>query len=312
MGTPDFAATILGKLLESGKEIVGVVTAPDRPSGRGQKLKSSPVKTMALTHNIPVLQAIKLKDPEFIESLASLNADFFIVVAFRMLPEVVWTIPSIGTFNLHASLLPQYRGAAPINWAIINGEKETGLTTFLIDHKIDTGKIILQEKVEISDEMTAGELHDVLMNKGADLVRETVDILSSGKAHSIDQDKLVEEGIVLKPAPKLFKKDCRINWTEDSQTVYNFIRGLSPYPGAWTIFVNDEGEEFSARILTATISPSGKEMRAGNISSIDTKNLIIYCESGALEIIHFQPEGKKRMTTEQFLRGYRKNLTKVQ
>ncbi len=311
MGTPDFAATILDDIVKSGLEIVGVVTAPDRPAGRGQKLKSSPVKATSEAHKIPVLQPIKLKDPEFIQSLKSLKPDLFIVVAFRMLPEIVWSIPPFGTINLHASLLPQYRGAAPINWAIINGEKETGLTTFKIDHKIDTGRIILQEKVVLTDDMTAGDLHDILMNKGAGLITRTVDLLFSDKAELNDQNNLLESQDELKPAPKLFKENCRIDWSQSRQTIYNFIRGLSPYPGAWTVFCNQEGKEFSARVHSVSKKITDNDKPAGMIDQTNKLELVIHCESGALSINTFQPEGKKKMSAEQFLRGYRKILIKV-
>ncbi len=312
MGTPDFAATILDDMVKSGFKIVGVVTAPDRPSGRGQKLKSSPVKATSTIHNIPVLQPVKLKDPEFIQSLRSLEADLYIVVAFRMLPEIVWSIPPLGTINLHASLLPQYRGAAPINWAIINGEKESGLTTFKIDHKIDTGKIILQEKVAITEDMTAGELHDILMNKGVGIISRTISLLSSGKAELNDQENLLKPQVVLRPAPKLFKETCRIDWSQGGTTIYNFIRGLSPYPGAWTVFCNQEGEKFSVRLLSVSKKIMDHYMPAGVIEQTDKVELLVYCKSGAFAINTFQPEGKKSMTAEQFLRGYRKTLVKVE
>lgn len=311
MGTPDFAASILADMLHSGMNIVGVITVPDKPAGRGQKIKSSPVKEIAVSENIPILQPIKLKDPDFIEAVKELNADIFIVVAFRMLPEVVWNIPPLGTINLHASLLPQYRGAAPINWAIINGEKETGLTTFKIDHKIDTGKIILSEKAAIEEDMSAGDLHDILMEKGARLIIETIELLISGKAELFDQNNIIESLPELKKAPKLFKEDCQINWSEDSQTVHNFIRGLSPYPGAWTIFVNEEGEEFSAKILSATKSNVDSGENTGHVDTPDNKSIKVHCSTGTIDIEIFQPQGKKRMSSEQFLRGYRKSLVKV-
>jgi len=311
MGTPDFAVASLRALVEAGENVVGVVTAPDRPAGRGQKLKSSPVKIYSNKNNIPVLQPVKLKDPSFVESLNSLKAGIFIVVAFRMLPEVVWKMPLLGTFNLHASLLPQYRGAAPINWAVINGEKETGLTTFLIDEKIDTGKIILQEKVAISESTTAGELHDLLMEKGAKLVLKTVDCLLDSDFEFTTQSKMIEAGTDLKPAPKLFKEDCKIDWTLENKKVYNHIRGLSPYPGAWTIFLNENEEEVSAKILLAEMVETDKLLDPGTVSMETGNEIIVYSEDGALRILKLQAAGKKPMFTKDFLRGYRKRLVRA-
>jgi len=311
MGTPDFAASILDEMLRSGMNIVGVVTVPDKPAGRGQKLRSSPVKEIAISHGLPILQPVKLKDPDFISALQELKAEINIVVAFRMLPELVWSIPPLGTFNLHASLLPQYRGAAPINWAIINGEKETGLTTFKIDHKIDTGQILLQDKVSIQEDMSAGDLHDILMNKGASLIIKTIELIKSGEAEFIDQGDFITSNTELKQAPKLFKEDCRINWSQDSNTIHNFIRGLSPFPGAWTVFVNEEGEEFSAKILSAAKKHSPDSKTAGFVATPDSRIIEVACGSGVIAIDNFQPQGKKRMLAEQFLRGYRKELVKV-
>ena len=310
MGTPDFAVASLKALVEEGENVVAVVTSPDRPAGRGQKLRSSPVKTYALENELPVLQPVKFKEPDFLESLKALNADLFVVVAFRMLPEIVWKMPVIGTFNLHASLLPQYRGAAPINWAIINGEKESGLTTFLIDDKIDTGKIILQEKIAIHDDMTAGELHDILMDTGATLVVKTVKILSSGQPDLLNQSGLLEANLELKAAPKLFKEDCKINWLLDKNQVYNLIRGLSPYPGAWTIFLNEDNAQVAVKILRAEISQK-ELLQAGKISVFDNQELIVYAGNGAIKITHLQPAGKKPMTSLDFLRGYRKTLVQA-
>jgi len=308
MGTPDFAVASLKALVEAGEKVVGVVTAPDRPAGRGQQLMSSPVKIFAFEHKIPVLQPVKLKDPSFFESLQSLKPDLFIVVAFRMLPESVWRLPPLGTFNLHASLLPQYRGAAPINWAVMNGEKETGLTTFFIDKEIDTGKIILQEKVIISDSMSAGDLHDELMIKGANLVLKTIGHINAGNTRLTNQTMLEKPGMVLKPAPKLFKEHCKINWTSESLKIYNFIRGLSPYPGAWTFFTNDNKEEISVKILSVEMLVSNKLMPPGKVYKSDKNELIVYSGNGAVRIMRLQPAGKKIMDTEEFLRGYRKNL----
>lgn len=308
MGTPDFAVASLKALAEAGEDVVGVVTAPDRPAGRGQQLRSSPVKVFALEHGIPVLQPEKLRDISFLESLQALKADLFIVVAFRMLPESVWKMPTLGTFNLHASLLPQYRGAAPINWAVMNGEKETGLTTFLIDEKIDTGKIILQEKVAITDNMTAGELHDILMNKGAKLVLKTVEFLNDSKSSLTSQTQLIEPGTILKPAPKLFKEHCKINWALENEKAYNFIRGLSPYPGAWTIFINEDKEEIPAKIIVAEVADVQESLDAGSLSQKDIDGIIVYTATGGIRILRLQPSGKKAMTAPEFLRGYRKKL----
>ena len=230
MGTPEFAVASLKKLYESGHSIAGVITAPDKPQGRGQKVVYSPVKAFALQHQIPVMQPTNLKSPEFVEELKGYGANLFVVVAFRMLPEVVWSIPEYGTFNLHASLLPQYRGAAPINWAIINGETETGVTTFMINHEIDTGSVILQEKEPISEADDAGSLYERLMHKGAELVRKTVAKIQKGEVALLPQP---DDGH-LKHAPKIFRENCEINWDNDVTAVRNFVRGLSPYPAAWT------------------------------------------------------------------------------
>ena len=307
MGTPDFALASLKALVEGGENVAGVVTAPDRPAGRGQKIRSSPVKSFARENKIPVLQPLNLKDPSFVDSLKALKGDVFVVVAFRMLPEVIWKMPALGTFNLHASLLPQYRGAAPINWALINGEKETGLTTFLIDEKIDTGKIILQEKVPVSDTMTAGELHDILMFKGAALVLKTLDYLSGRDTSLTHQSNLITDGTELKAAPKLFKEDCKINWALENNKVYNLIRGLSPYPGAWTVFTNDIKEQFTAKIILAEKVETGQELEPGTVIQKDDE-IVVSSGVGAVRILQLQPAGKKPMQPREFLRGYRKKI----
>ena len=238
MGTPGFAVATLKAIVEAEYNIVGVITAPDKPAGRGRKIQESEVKKYALDKGLKILQPEKLKNPEFIAELESLKPDLQIVVAFRMLPEIVWQIPKIGTFNLHGSLLPQYRGAAPINWAVINGEKATGLTTFLIDKEIDTGRILLQKEVEILNIDSAGSLHDKMMIIGAELVKETVELIATGDFNAKPQEAFFANAEELKHAPKIFKEDCKIDWSRDASQIYNFIRGLSPFPGAWTSLKN--------------------------------------------------------------------------
>lgn len=296
MGTPEFAVESLRKLVENKQQVVAVITSPDKPAGRGRKLSFSAVKEYALDQNIPVLQPTNLKSTAFLEELASFKADVQVVVAFRMLPEVVWAMPPKGTFNLHASLLPQYRGAAPINWAIINGESKTGVTTFFIEKEIDTGKIILQKEVGISDSMTAGELHDQLMVLGSELVLETVIAIKDNTVKSKDQ-KLEES---LKMAPKLFKEDMEINWGLTSEACFNFIRGLSPYPAAFTQLTGKQ-----IKIFKTTPRPAfNKEFEIEPGVSSDGKTFLQFATlNGALEIEELQMEGKKRMPIQDFLRG---------
>ena len=303
MGTPSFAVQSLISIIKSGYQVVGVVTAPDKPSGRGQKIIPSPVKECALENGIPVLQPEKLKDPEFIRELKELNPDLQVVVAFRMLPEVIWELPPSGTINLHASLLPQYRGAAPINWVIINGEKITGLTTFFIRHEIDTGNIILQEKLDISPEETAGELHDRLMMTGASLVVKTVGKISKGDVTTIDQRNLIEEGVELKKAPKIFTEDCRINWNEKVDHINNFIRGLSPYPGAWSEWQKPDGGILFLKIFTAKKETIRPVHSPGAIITDYKTQLEIAATDGYISILNLQQAGKKRMDVADFLRG---------
>lgn len=292
MGTPEFAVPSLRILIENEKNVVGVVTAPDKPKGRGQKVIPSPVKVYAQSQDIPVLQPTNLKDTGFIEQLRYLKADLQIVVAFRMLPRVVWNMPPKGTFNLHASLLPKYRGAAPINWAIINGEKETGITTFFLKHEIDTGNIIFQEKETIAHNDTAGSLYDRLMNKGADLVLRTTKSIEDGEGTTTPQ--IITED--LPNAPKLFKETCEINWDQPEYSVYNFIRGLSPYPGAWTK-INDKLIKIFVTEISNTKWPSGEY-------ETDQKTKLLIGTAGkALKIKQFQLEGKKKMTVEDYFRG---------
>jgi methionyl-tRNA formyltransferase len=295
MGTPEFAVPSLEILFNNNLNVVAVITAPDKPQGRGQKLIHSPVKVSALAHNIPVLQPTNLKAPEFIEHLKTFQADLQIVVAFRMLPEMVWSMPRLGTFNLHASLLPQYRGAAPINWAIINGEEETGVTTFFLRHDIDTGSIIFQEKETIHYLDDAGSLYERLMRKGSMLVLKTVQAIDSGKYSTIPQP----EADPAKHAPKIFKETCEIAWDKTSEAVRNFIRGLSPYPGAWTILAGKTYKIFVA-------SHTNKNDSTGEPGAFvsDNKNyLYMKTKDGWISIDELQPEGKKRMSIQDFFRG---------
>lgn len=297
MGTPDFAVATLKALLDDSANVVGVITAPDRKAGRGMKLQPSAVKKFALEKDLKVLQPTNLKSKEFLAELRSLKATLQIVVAFRMLPEVVWNMPKNGTFNLHASLLPQYRGAAPINWAVINGEKESGVTTFFLQHKIDTGDVILQERVPIADDMTAGELHDELMEVGAKLVVKTLDAIESGNCPSTPQDDSSE----LKEAPKIFKDTCRIDWSKSVDEVYNLIRGLSPYPAAFTT-LTDGNSELGLKIYRASLDNSESSLKAGELALFDGQ-LLIGCGIGKLKIEELQLAGKKRMKTADLLRG---------
>ena len=292
MGTPEFAVPSLEILVENKFSVVAVITAPDKPQGRGQKLSYSPVKECALKHNIPVLQPTNLKSPEFLEELKGYNANLQIVVAFRMLPEVVWAMPALGTFNLHASLLPQYRGAAPINWAIINGEKETGATTFFLKHEIDTGSIIFQEKEPISDVDDVGTLYERLMHKGAKLVLKTVQAIEKGDYPSIPQ--VVQEEN--KHAPKIFKETCQINWNQSSESIRNFVRGLSPYPSAWTVI---NGRTFKIyKVEKVAYTQSASEFITDNKTYLYFKT-----SDGWISIEELQPEGKKRMMIQEFFRG---------
>ncbi len=307
MGTPEFAAHALKILVENDYNIVGVVTVADKPAGRGRKLHQSAVKQYAVKQNLRLLQPDKLKNNAFLEELRSLNADLQIVVAFRMLPEIVWQMPKLGTFNLHASLLPQYRGAAPINWAIINGEKTSGVTTFFIDKEIDTGNIILQKEVEIFKTDTAGDLHDKLMYTGADLIKNTVEIIASGKLEAKSQDLFIENSTKLKAAPKIFKNDCKIDWTKDIDTIYDFIRGLSPYPGAWTVIKNNEtGKELNVKIFETEIIQKEHNETVQNII-VDKHNIYIAFNNSLLKINVLQMEGKKRLNARDLLNGYSLN-----
>lgn len=293
MGTPEFAVPSLEILLHNKLNVVAVITAPDKPQGRGQKIVHSPVKQCALKYNVPVLQPPNLKAPEFIEELKSYNANLQVVVAFRMLPEIVWAMPAIGTFNLHASLLPQYRGAAPINWAIINGEKETGVTTFFLKHEIDTGSIIFQEKETIHDDDNVGSLYERLMKKGSELVLKTVQAIQMEAYSTMPQ----KEDTSLKHAPKIFKETCEINWDQTSEAVRNFVRGLSPYPAAWCTFNGKIFKIFRVSALNKTVASPGK------IVTDNKTYLHVGTTDGVVAIEELQPEGKKRMTIQDFFRG---------
>lgn len=305
MGTPDFAVESLRMLVENEYNIVGVITMPDKPAGRGHKIQYSAIKKYALQKNLPLLQPEKLKDESFINDLKSWNADLQIVVAFRMLPEIVWDMPRLGTFNLHASLLPQYRGAAPINWAIINGEKETGATTFFLTHEIDTGKIIEQEKIEIKPEDNAGKIHDELMNMGAMLVKKTVDLLLEGKVDSIDQSKFIKDETELKAAPKIFKETCKIDWNQPVEHIYNLIRGLSPYPTAWTELFTEGKEPQMVKIYATEILIENSTDNAGKIITDNKTYLKVICPDGYISIKEIQFAGKRAMKIEEVLRGYK-------
>lgn len=303
MGTPDFAVASLAALVENGYQIVGVVTAPDKPAGRGQKLQQSAVKIYAQSHNLRVLQPEKLKDEHFIAGLRSLQADLQIIVAFRMLPEVVWKMPPMGTFNLHGSLLPRYRGAAPLNWAILNGDTESGVTTFLLKQEIDTGNLLFWEKVPITPDLTVGELHDQLMEVGALLVLKTVEALADGSAKPVAQDNLPLEPERLH-APKIFKEDCRIEWRQHVQKNHNKVRGLSPYPTAWTELSAPMKENISLKIFRTSPEPSTHLPEPGTILSDQKKWVKIACSDGYLSVKELQLAGKKRMGIEEFLRGF--------
>jgi methionyl-tRNA formyltransferase len=301
MGTPEFAVTILDKLVASQLNVVGVVTTPDKPAGRGQKLHESAVKQYAVQSNLPVLQPEKLKADDFLQELAALNADVFVVVAFRMLPEVVWAMPPKGTFNLHGSLLPQYRGAAPINWAIINGESKTGVTSFFLTHEIDTGSIILQREMPIGPNETAGELHDRMMHVGADVVYETLELIATNQAIASPQDIA---GVDLKHAPKIFRPDCRIDWTKDALAIHNQIRGLSPYPAAWTEIREASGLVKQLKLFSTEVAAFVSS--STEITFEVNKDAITVHLPGrkALLIHELQLEGKRRMTSKEFSLGF--------
>lgn len=306
MGTPEFAVESLRRLVEGGYNVVGVVTMPDKPIGRhGSVLQCSPVKQYAVEQDIKVLQPERLKDETFVEELRSLKADLQIVVAFRMLPEMVWNMPPLGTFNLHASLLPQYRGAAPINWAVINGETETGITTFFLKHEIDTGEVIQQVKVPIADTDDVGIVHDKLMRLGGDLVLETVEAILQGSIKTIPQEEMIP-GTELRPAPKIFKQTCRIDWNATVKEVYDFVRGLSPYPAAWTeLQVPGNNSPLSMKIYRTEKISRPCSAPAGSIRTDGKTYFHIAAGGGYISVLSLQLSGKKRMEVQDFLRGFR-------
>jgi methionyl-tRNA formyltransferase len=299
MGTPDFAVPSLDILHKNGFPVVAVVTSPDKPAGRGLKMQASAVKKYALAHDIPVLQPVKLKDPAFLAQLRSLKADIQVVVAFRMLPEAVWNMPPLGTINLHASLLPQYRGAAPINWAIINGEKETGITTFKLKHEIDTGEIIYQRKITIREDETAGELHDEMMELGARLLLQTIQSISKND-YPLTSQAMDNASLPIKQAPKIHREDCKIPWNKSVEEIYNLIRGLSPYPAAWTVI---DGKIL--KIFRSKKSTEGHAFIPGTTDTDQHTYLRIAGNNGWIYLTEVQLAGKKRMDIEEFLRGYR-------
>lgn len=303
MGTPEFAVEPLRAMLEAGYNVLAVVTAPDKPSGRGQRVHSSPVKDFALKNHIPVLQPVRLKDEEFIIQLRSFNPNLHVVVAFRMLPEIVWNLPEHGTINLHASLLPQYRGAAPINHAIMNGETETGLTTFMIEKEIDTGNILLSEIVPIKPSDDAGSLHDQMMLIGGNLLVKTLKMIESENIVHHKQATLINKNSELKNAPKIFKENCRINWDESCEKIHNLVRGLSPAPGAYTTLVNGEGQLKQIKIFKTSWEKIQHSNKTGTIITDNKQELSIITGDGIIRVGEIQPEGKRRMTVDEFLRG---------
>lgn len=307
MGTPDFAVESLKALVEGGYNVVGVITMPDKPAGRGHKLQASAVKEYALSQNLPLLQPEKLKDEAFLEALREWKADLQIVVAFRMLPEVVWNMPRFGTFNLHASLLPQYRGAAPINWAVINGDKETGATTFFLTHEIDTGKIILQEKIAIADDENVGSVHDRLMLMGGNLVTRTVDAILDGSVEAVDQSAFYKDESELRPAPKIFKDTCHIDWSKNMTEVYNLVRGMSPYPAAWSELVAPDGTATGMKIFETEKIAEAHNLTPGAIRTDGKSKLDVAVADGFIRLKSVQLAGKKRMDIPSLLNGYKIN-----
>jgi methionyl-tRNA formyltransferase len=308
MGTPEFAVPSLDALVQAGYPIAGVVTAPDKPAGRGLQLTLSPVKRYAEDKDLIVLQPDSLREDYFIEDLLALDGELFVVVAFRMLPEIVWGMPRLGTINLHASLLPQYRGAAPINWVLINGETETGVTTFFIEKDIDTGHILKQATHPLTDNTLAGELHDQLMVLGANILIETVKEISDGTIRAIPQSEIIKPGTLLKPAPKISRDDGHITWKDPALKIHNQIRGLSPAPGAWTQFLTDTGYSFGMKILETEIDPAAQWGYPGEVLFEKPNKLWIQTGSGSLRVKKLQQAGKKAMVIAEFLRGFREQI----
>lgn len=305
MGTPEFAVASLDAICKSRHQVVGVITVPDKPAGRGQKLQQSAVKEYAVANGLHVMQPEKLRDEDFLNELQALKADLFVVVAFRMLPLVVWQMPPLGTFNLHASLLPRYRGAAPINWAVINGDAKSGVTTFFLKHEIDTGSIIFQEEVPIAENDSAGDLHDQLMVVGAKLVDKTIDAIASGSVTTISQEELIAKGYNPTHAPKIFKDDCKLVWSKNAGTINNLVRGLSPYPAAWVELASDAGTIQSMKVFKATAIAEEHSLPVGTIATDGKSYIKVACADGYLSILELQLAGKKRMTVKDFLLGYK-------
>ena len=307
MGTPEFAVAPLKALVDGGYNVVATITVADKPAQRGMKLQASPVKQFAVEHGLPVLQPVKMKDPEFVEQLRSYKANLQVVVAFRMLPEVVWAMPEYGTFNVHAALLPQYRGAAPINWAVINGETKTGVTTFFLDHDIDTGRIIMQLPFDIPDEADVEYVYDGLMHLGADICLQTLERIVEADGHPESMPQEISEN--LKLAPKIFKETCEIDWNQPAKRIYDFVRGLSPYPGAWTTLVSPDGKETMLKIFRTTKT----DQKADGVGSItaDRKHLYVTTADGMLQIDELQLAGKKRMDVVSFLNGMKDILAQT-
>jgi methionyl-tRNA formyltransferase len=304
MGTPEFAVASLDILVQNKYNIAAVITVPDKPAGRGQQLQQSAVKKYALEKGLPVLQPEKLKAEEFLNELRALKADLQIVVAFRMLPEVVWSMPRLGTFNLHGSLLPQYRGAAPINWAVMNGDTETGVSTFFLQQEIDTGKIIFREKTPIAENETAGEIHDRLMDIGASLVLRTVQAIEQNNYPQIDQSELIAQGESVKHAPKIFREDCRISWQGSLREIHDHIRGLSPYPAAFTELISTDDKALSLKIFLTEKEYGTHDHRIGSIITDSKTYVKVAVKDGLLNVTDLQLAGKKRMPVSEFLRGF--------
>lgn len=304
MGTPEFAVAPLNALIEEGCNVVGVITNPDKPAGRGQKIQESAVKKYALEKGLPILQPEKFRNETFLSELKALNADLQVVVAFKMLPEMVWNMPKFGTLNLHASLLPHYRGAAPINWAIMNGDKESGISTFLLQKEIDTGNVIFQEKVSIGENDNLETLHDNLMEIGSNLVVKTVRAIEANDYPQIPQEDLISEGEELKIAPKIFKDDCKINWSAPIANIHNHIRGLSPYPAAWTELSDSNDKKVAVKVYAANKESESHSYPIGTLLSDKKTYLKVAVEGGFLNLTTIQMAGKKRMHIEDFLRGF--------